>query len=86
MRPVGKFPARSRFILIYPVPDPRYPFLGVHFSRRHDGEVWVGPNAVLAFGREGYRRTSIDLRSLGEMLGYRGFWRMAGAHWRMGIG
>lgn len=72
--------------LIYPVPDPRFPFLGVHFSRRHDGAVWAGPNAVLAFAREGYRRWNVNGRSLAEMLAFPGFWRMAGAHWRMGIG
>lgn len=72
--------------LIYPVPDPRYPFLGVHFTRRHDGAVWAGPNAVLALAREGYRRTSVEARGLAELVAFPGFWRMAGAHWRMGIG
>jgi len=72
--------------LIYPVPDPRFPILGVHFSRRHDGAVWAGPNAVLAFAREGYRRRSLSGRSLWEMLTFPGFWRMAAEHWRMGIG
>lgn len=72
--------------LIYPVPDPRYPFLGVHFTRRHDGAVWAGPNAVLAFAREGYRRTSLEARGLAELVAFPGFWRMARAHWRMGIG
>ena len=70
--------------LIYPVPDPRFPFLGVHFTPRHDGEVWAGPNAVLALAREGYRRTDIDLRDLAGTLGYRGFQRFAARHWRMG--
>jgi (S)-2-hydroxyglutarate dehydrogenase len=72
--------------LIYPVPDPRYPFLGVHFTRRHDGAVWAGPNAVLALAREGYRRTSLEARGLAELVAFPGFWRMARAHWRMGIG
>jgi L-2-hydroxyglutarate oxidase LhgO len=72
--------------LIYPVPDPRYPFLGVHFTRRHDGAVWAGPNAVLALAREGYKRTSLEARGLAELIAFPGFWRMAGAHWRMGIG
>jgi (S)-2-hydroxyglutarate dehydrogenase len=72
--------------LVYPVPDPRFPFLGVHFTRRPDGEVWAGPNAVLAFAREGYRRTDLSLRDLGSTLAFRGFWRMASSHWRMGLG
>lgn len=71
--------------LIYPVPDPRFPFLGVHFTRRIDGEVWAGPNAVLAFAREGYRRTDLDPRDLFEALAYRGFQRMAARYWRTGV-
>ena len=71
--------------LIYPVPDPRFPFLGVHFTPRHDGEVWAGPNAVLAFAREGYRRTDLDLRDLAGTLIYRGFQRLAIHYWRMGL-
>jgi L-2-hydroxyglutarate oxidase len=63
--------------LIYPVPDPRFPFLGVHFTPRIDGAVWAGPNAVLAFAREGYRRLDINLRDLAETLAYRGFRRLA---------
>jgi (S)-2-hydroxyglutarate dehydrogenase len=59
-------------MLIYPVPDPRYPFLGVHFTRRIDGRVECGPNAVLAFAREGYRNTTVNLRDMAETLGYRG--------------
>jgi L-2-hydroxyglutarate oxidase len=70
--------------LIYPVPDPRFPFLGVHFTPRHDGAVWAGPNAVLALAREGYKRTDIDLRDLAGTLTYRGFQRLAVRHWRMG--
>jgi L-2-hydroxyglutarate oxidase len=70
--------------LLYPVPDPRFPFLGVHFTPRHDGEVWAGPNAVLAFAREGYRRADIDLRDLFGTLTYRGFQRLAIRFWRMG--
>jgi (S)-2-hydroxyglutarate dehydrogenase len=72
--------------LIYPVPDPRYPFLGVHFTRRHDGAVWAGPNAVLALAREGYGRASFNGRSVAELVTFPGFWRMAARHWRMGIG
>ena len=56
----GRAPLVRR--LIYPVPDPRFPFLGVHFTPRHDGAVWAGPNAVLALAREGYRRRDVDLR------------------------
>jgi L-2-hydroxyglutarate oxidase len=63
--------------LIYPVPDPRFPFLGVHFTKRIDGEVWAGPNAVLAFSREGYRRRDLNLRDLAGTLAYPGFQRLA---------
>ena len=71
--------------LIYPVPDPAYPFLGVHFTRMIDGRVEVGPNAVLATGREGYSLRSINLRDLWEASKYSGFRSMARAHWRKGI-
>jgi L-2-hydroxyglutarate oxidase len=70
--------------LIYPVPDPRFPFLGVHLTRRIDGAVWAGPNAVLAYAREGYRRRDVDLRELAGILGDRGFLRLAGRYWRAG--
>ncbi len=70
--------------LVYPVPDPRFPFLGIHFTRRIDGAVWVGPNAVLAFAREGYRRTDVDLGDLTESLAYSGFRRLATRFWRTG--
>ena len=63
--------------LIYPVPDPRFPFLGVHFTRRITGRVDAGPNAVLALAREGYRPTDINLRDLATALAFPGFWRMA---------
>ncbi|MDE3725194.1 L-2-hydroxyglutarate oxidase [Nocardiopsis sp. N85] len=72
--------------LVYPVPDPRYPFLGVHFTRRVSGDVEVGPNAVLAFAREGYRRSDIRLSDLGDMFTWPGFWAMGLRHWRTGIG
>jgi L-2-hydroxyglutarate oxidase len=62
--------------MIYPTPDPDLPFLGVHFTRRADGKVIVGPNAVLAFGREAYRNTDINPRELAETLGYEGFWKL----------
>ena len=71
--------------LLYPVPDPRFPFLGVHFTRRIDGEVWAGPNAVLAFRRTGYRRRDVSLRDLGGTLAYPGFRRLARKYLRTGL-
>jgi L-2-hydroxyglutarate oxidase LhgO len=71
--------------LVYPVPDLRFPFLGVHFTRRIDDEVWAGPNAVLAFAREGYRRRDINMRDLAETLFYPGFWRLARPYIRTGL-
>ena len=71
--------------LIYPVPDPKLPFLGVHFTRRIDGTVEAGPNAVLAFAREGYRRTDFDPGELMGVLTFPGFWRMSMAHWKTAI-
>jgi L-2-hydroxyglutarate oxidase LhgO len=71
-------------MLVYPVPDPRYPFLGVHFTRRISGLVECGPNAVLAFAREGYRNTTVNLRDMCETLTYPGFWRLAMRYWRIG--
>lgn len=71
--------------LIYPVPDPRFPFLGVHFTRRLDGAVWAGPNAVLAFAREGYQRWKINPMDMWEILSYSGFWKMAAQYWKMGL-
>ncbi|TDC78601.1 L-2-hydroxyglutarate oxidase [Actinomadura sp. 7K507] len=71
--------------LVYPVPDPRYPFLGVHFTRRVSGDVEVGPNAVLALAREGYGRADVSLRDLRGIAGWRGTWRMARRHWRTGV-
>ncbi|MGZ3642086.1 MAG: L-2-hydroxyglutarate oxidase [Candidatus Limnocylindrales bacterium] len=70
--------------LLYPVADPRFPFLGVHFTRRIDGEVWAGPNAVLAFAREGYRRRDIDLGDLVGTLADPGFLRLGARFWRTG--
>jgi (S)-2-hydroxyglutarate dehydrogenase len=72
--------------LIYPVPDPRFPFLGVHFTRMKRGGVEAGPNAVLAFKREGYKKTNFSLRDNLELFTYRGFWIMAFKYWRMGMG
>ena len=70
--------------LIYPVPDPRFPFLGVHFTRMVKGGVEAGPNAVLAFKREGYRKTDVSAGDLAQMLSFPGFWKMAATHWRTG--
>ena len=71
--------------LIYPVPDPRFPFLGVHFTRMVHGGVEAGPNAVLALKREGYGRADFSPRDTAELLTFPGFWRMAARHWRMGL-
>ncbi len=72
--------------LIYPVPDPAFPFLGVHFTRGIDGAVEAGPNAVFAFRREGYRKTDLSLSDLTESLAWPGFRKVAARHWRTGIG
>lgn len=81
-------PARAHLVraLIYPVPDPAYPFLGVHFTRRIHGNVDAGPNAVLAGRREGYRRTDFDLGETMEVIEYAGFRAMARRHWKNGLG
>jgi L-2-hydroxyglutarate oxidase len=71
--------------MIYPVPDPAFPFLGVHLTRRIDGAVWLGPNAVLAFAREGYRRRDFAVRDVAEALGHRGFRRLATKYWKVGL-
>jgi (S)-2-hydroxyglutarate dehydrogenase len=71
--------------LVYPVPDPAFPFLGVHFTRQISGELWVGPNAVLAFAREGYDTSNVNLRDLWETLSYRGFRALARKYWRVGL-
>lgn len=72
--------------LIYPVPDPGFPFLGVHFTRMIHGGVECGPNAVLAFAREGYRKTDVNLRDLCESLTYPGFLRLSARYWKTGLG
>jgi (S)-2-hydroxyglutarate dehydrogenase len=72
--------------LIYPVPDPAFPFLGVHFTRMVQGGVEAGPNAVLSFKREGYRKTDFDAREAWDTLSYPGFWRLARKYWRTGAG
>lgn len=71
--------------LIYPVPNPAFPFLGVHFTRMIDGSVHAGPNAVLSFKREGYHKTDFDLKDLAEVLTYSGFWKLATKHADEGI-
>lgn len=80
-------PERASLVngLIYPVPDPALPFLGVHFTKMLDGGVHVGPNAVLATAREGYRRGDVSLRDCAELLRYPGFWKMSRRFWRAGL-
>ncbi|MGH9412302.1 MAG: L-2-hydroxyglutarate oxidase [Terriglobales bacterium] len=72
--------------LVYPVPDPRFPFLGVHFTPRVHGGVEAGPSAVLAWKREGYRRRDVSLTDVAAMAAYRGSWAMAARYWRKGLG
>ena len=72
--------------LIYPAPDPALPFLGVHTTRRIDGSIWLGPNAVLAFARTGYRFSTVNPRDLASSLLSPGFWRMARRYWRTSLG
>jgi L-2-hydroxyglutarate oxidase LhgO len=81
-------PERANLVraLIYPVPDPAFPFLGVHFTRMVQGGVEAGPNAVLSFKREGYRKTDFDAREAWDTLSYAGFWRLARKYWRTGAG
>ena len=81
-------PAARRLVanLIYPVPDPAFPFLGVHFTRRIDGRVEAGPNAVLALRREGYRWRDVSWRDTVETVRYPGFLRLASRYWRVGLG
>ena len=71
--------------LIYPVPDPRFPFLGAHFTRTINGDIEVGPNAVLAWAREGYKRNDINLKEMWDYLSYKGFWLMAQKYWSTAI-
>lgn len=70
--------------LVYPVPDPSLPFLGVHLTRTVDGSVLVGPNAVLAYAREGYRKREVDISDLWDTVSWPGMWRVAGSHWASG--
>lgn len=83
LRPERRYLVRG---LLYPVPDPRYPFLGIHLTKRVDGEVLVGPNAVLAFAREGYRLGTIRPRDLWDAVRWPGFRALARRHWRTGLG
>jgi L-2-hydroxyglutarate oxidase len=83
LRPESRHLCRN---LIYPVPDPSFPFLGVHFTRLVAGGVECGPNAVLAFAREGYTRSTIDWPDLSDALSFVGFWRLVQRHWRAGVG
>jgi (S)-2-hydroxyglutarate dehydrogenase len=82
LRPEGQYLVKG---LIYPVPDPAYPFLGVHFTKRMSGMIECGPNAVLAFAREGYTNKTVNLRDLCETLTYLGFWRLATKYWKIGM-
>ncbi|MFL7839672.1 MAG: L-2-hydroxyglutarate oxidase [Candidatus Promineifilaceae bacterium] len=83
LKPEAKYLCHS---LLYPVPDPKFPFLGVHFTLMIDDRVTCGPNAVLAFAREGYNLTDINLQELFETLRYPGFQKLAGRFWRTGMG
>jgi L-2-hydroxyglutarate oxidase len=83
LRPEAEHLVRN---LIYPVPDPAFPFLGVHFTRMIHGGVECGPNAVLAFAREGYFKTTVNIGELAESLSYPGFLRLAAKYWKMGAG
>jgi L-2-hydroxyglutarate oxidase LhgO len=71
--------------MIYPVPDPRYPFLGVHYTRRVHGDLELGPNAVLALDRNHYRRVAASGQDIRSLVSWPGFWRMARTHWRTGV-
>jgi L-2-hydroxyglutarate oxidase len=81
-------PARQYLVknLIYPVPDPTFPFLGVHFTRMAKGGVEAGPNAVLAYAREGYSHRQVNLNDLWQTVSFRGFWAMTGKYWQTGFG
>lgn len=83
LRPASETLVRA---LIYPVPDPEFPFLGVHFTRMIRGGVEAGPNAVLSFKREGYGKTDFDVREAWSTVSFPGFWRLASRYWRTGIG
>ena len=81
-------PSRENLVngLIYPVPDPAFPFLGVHFTKRIDGTVEAGPNAILALAREGYKKNNINFKDLLEIITYSGFLKLARQYWQIGMG
>ena len=83
LKPAARHLCRN---LIYPVPDPKFPFLGVHFTRMIDGAVECGPNAILALAREGYRKSDFNLAEMWDTLAYPAFWKMTMKYWRTGIG
>jgi L-2-hydroxyglutarate oxidase LhgO len=83
LTPASQFLVRG---LIYPVPDPDFPFLGVHFTKKINGAVEAGPNAVLTFAREGYRKRDFDLRHVLGLAAFPGMWRLAAQYWRTGLG
>ncbi|QDT35450.1 L-2-hydroxyglutarate oxidase [Thalassoglobus polymorphus] len=83
LKPEAEYLCRG---LIYPVPDPAFPFLGVHFTKMISGGVECGPNAVLAFARDGYKKTNLNLRDLSSSLGHPGFLKLAASNWQTGIG
>jgi L-2-hydroxyglutarate oxidase len=82
LKPEKKYLVKN---LIYPVPNPKFPFLGVHFTRMIDGEIHAGPNAVLSFKREGYKKSDFNLKDVAEMLTYPAFWKMASKNMREGL-
>jgi L-2-hydroxyglutarate oxidase len=82
LRPTARGLVRG---LVYPVPDPAFPFLGVHLTKQISGDVWAGPNAVLAFAREGYRARDVNISELRETLSYGGFRALAAKYWRLGL-
>jgi L-2-hydroxyglutarate oxidase len=83
LRPEAAHKVRN---LVYPVPDPEFPFLGVHFTRMVEGGVECGPNAVFSFAREGYTKTAFDAKDSASALGFGGTWRLFAQHWRYGLG
>ena len=82
LTPTGKHKVRN---LIYPVPNPEFPFLGVHFTRMIDGTVECGPNAVFVFKREGYGKTDFNLKDTWDAITYKGTWKLFSKHWRFGL-
>ena len=82
LRPEKRYLVKN---LVYPVPNPQFPFLGVHLTRMINGEVEVGPNAVLGFKREGYKKTDIDAKDVLDIFSFKGFWKLAFKYWREGM-